>query len=144
MVDSPYRTSKGPGRILVAVYGVFAISTLARSLYQLFAKFDVAPLAYLLSAFAAAVYLVATVAMAKGGRTWWPVAATAVLIEMIGVLAVGLMTTFEPQLFEDDTVWSHFGRGYVYVPLVLPVLGLAWIYATRGYSGRTTTSGQRS
>ena len=27
--------------------------------------------------------------------------------------------------FPDETVWSGYGRGYFFVPLVLPVLGLA-------------------
>ena len=29
--------------------------------------------------------------------------------------------------FPDKTVWSHFGSGYGFVPLVLPVLGLLWL-----------------
>lgn len=132
-----YRTSHGFGRLLVAVYGVFAISTLARSLYQIGAKFDQAPVAYLLSAFAAAVYLVATVALAKGGRKWWPIAATAVMVELVGVLVVGLITSINSVVFADDTVWSHFGEGYGFIPLVLPIVGMVWIYATRGSSGRT-------
>ena len=31
-----------------------------------------------------------------------------------------------PDAFPDKTVWSHFGQGYGFVPLVLPVLGLLW------------------
>jgi hypothetical protein len=27
---------------------------------------------------------------------------------------------------DEPTVWSHFGSGYGYLPLVLPVLGLLW------------------
>ena len=48
----------GPGRLLIAVYAVFAISATARAGFQILTKFSEAPLAYLLSAFAAVVYLV--------------------------------------------------------------------------------------
>ena len=33
--------------------------------------------------------------------------------------------------FPDATVWSSYGGGYGYVPLVLPVLGLLWLRRTR-------------
>ena len=59
----------GPGRLLIAVYAIFAISATARAGYQILTKFSEAPLAYLLSAFAAVVYVVATVSLAKPGRT---------------------------------------------------------------------------
>ena len=32
--------------------------------------------------------------------------------------------------FPDDTVWSGFGRGYGFVPLVLPIAGLRWLIHT--------------
>ena len=42
------------------------------------------------------------------------------------VLVVGTASYLVPDAFPDQTVWSHFGQGYGYVPLVLPVLGLLW------------------
>lgn len=123
--------NQGLGRILVMVYAVFALSSFARSLYQLATDFSLAPLAYLLSAFAAAVYIVATFSLARSGRTAWYVSLVAVLVELVGVVGVGLWTVLDPQLFADDTVWSRFGAGYGYVPLVLPVLGLAWLLTHR-------------
>ena len=38
--------------------------------------------------------------------------------------------------FPDKTVWSHFGSGYGYVPLVLPVLGLLWLRANRRHGAQ--------
>lgn len=122
------KTNIGPGRILLLVYGVFAVSASARAGYQLVAKFSHAPVAYLLSALAAAIYVVATVALARGART---VAITAVSIELVGVLVVGLWSFLQPDEFPEPTVWSHFGQGYGYVPLVLPVLGLWWLLRSR-------------
>ncbi|HTF12229.1 MAG TPA: hypothetical protein VK659_29065 [Asanoa sp.] len=117
----------GPGRVLIAVYGIFALSASGRAVVQIASKFTEAPLAYLLSAIAAAVYIVATVALAKGGETWRRVALVSCSIELAGVLAVGLLTVFDAAAFPDDTVWTDFGRGYGYVPLILPVIGLLWL-----------------
>lgn len=125
------KRNQGLGRILVMVYAVFALSSFARSLYQLATEFSAAPLAYLLSAFAAAVYIVATFSLARSGHAAWYVALVAVLVELVGVVGVGLWTVLDPQLFADDTVWSRFGAGYGYVPLVLPILGLAWLLTHR-------------
>jgi hypothetical protein len=121
----------GPGRLLIAVYAVFAISATARAGYQILTKFSEAPLAYLLSAFAALVYVVATVSLAKAGRTWFKVSVTAVLVELVGVLVVGALSIFDSVNFPHETVWSLFGRGYAFIPLLLPVLGLVWLYRRR-------------
>lgn len=121
----------GPGRLLIAVYAVFAISATARAGFQILTKFSEAPLAYLLSAFAAVVYLIATVSLAKAGRTWFKVSVAAVLVELVGVLVVGALSVFDSVNFPHETVWSLFGRGYAFIPLLLPVLGLIWLYRRR-------------
>ena len=121
----------GPGRLLIAVYAIFAISATARAGYQILTKFSEAPLAYLLSAFAAVVYVVATVSLAKAGRTWFKVSLVAVLVELVGVIIVGALSLFDAVQFPHETVWSAFGRGYAFVPLILPVLGLIWLYRRR-------------
>jgi hypothetical protein len=120
-------TARGPGRVLVAVYGVFAVAAGARAAVQLAVQFDEAPLAYLLSALAAVVYLVATVGLARGGRGGRRTAAAACAIELAGVLTVGTLSLADPAAFPDSTVWSGYGSGYGYVPLALPVLGLLWL-----------------
>ena len=121
----------GPGRLLIAVYAVFAISATARAGYQILTKFSEAPLAYLLSAFAAVVYVIATVSLAKPGRTWFKVSVAAVLVELVGVLVVGALSVFDAVQFPHETVWSLFGRGYAFIPLLLPILGLIWLYRRR-------------
>jgi hypothetical protein len=121
----------GPGRLLIAVYAVFAISATARAGFQILTKFSEAPLAYSLSAFAAVVYLVATVSLAKAGRTWFKVSVAAVLVELVGVLVVGALSVFDSVNFPHETVWSLFGRGYAFIPLLLPILGLIWLYRRR-------------
>lgn len=116
--------SSGPGRVLVAVYGTFALAAGARAAVQLATRFDEAPVAYLLSAFAAAVYVVATVGLVRGGGSGRLTALVAITIELVGVLVVGTLSLADPAAFPDETVWSAYGRGYYFVPLVLPILGL--------------------
>lgn len=119
----PGSGASGAARVLVALYAVFALAAGSRAAVQLATRFDEAPVAYLLSALAAVVYLVATVALAKGqaGRR---VALVAITVELVGVLVVGTLSLADAAAFPDETVWSGYGRGYLYIPLVLPVLGL--------------------
>ena len=128
---SATRTNTGAGRALVAVYGVFALAATARASVQLVTRFDEAPLAYLLSAVAGVVYIVATVSLALGSRTFRRVAWVAVGLELAGVLTVGTLSLLQPEAFPRATVWSVYGIGYGFVPLVLPVLGLLWLARTR-------------
>ena len=55
----PEATRHGPGRILIAVYGVFALAATARAAVQIATKFHEAPIAYVLSAVAAVIYCAA-------------------------------------------------------------------------------------
>ena len=130
-MSNPEATRSGPGRILIAVYAIFALSATARSGVQLVTKFHEAPLAYLLSAFAAVIYIVATVGLARGSRTSRRVATISITTELIGVLAIGTFSLLDKEAFPHATVWSVYGRGYGFVPLVLPILGLLWIRRTR-------------
>ena len=114
----------GNARALVILYAVLAIAATGRSGYQLVTKFDQAPVAYSLSAAAAIVYIVATIAIARGDRV---LAIGAMLFELVGVVGVGALTLVTPELFPNDTVWSGFGSGYLYIPLVLPIVGLWWL-----------------
>lgn len=122
------RSAYGLGRVLILVYGIFALAATARSVVQLIRDASAAPLAYWLSAFAAVVYILATIALAHNGRRMRRVAWTAVIIEFVGVFGVGALSLMRPDLFPDATVWSQFGQGYGYVPAVLPILGMIWLW----------------
>ena len=119
-------TNTGPGRLLVAVYvprhlgdgpvhgavgdrlrrGAAGIPALAVR---------------------ALVYIVATVSLARRpGRD--PGGLGGGAGGAVGVLTVGTLTVLDPDLFPDATVWSTYGQGYGFVPLVLPLLGLAWLW----------------
>lgn len=113
---------------MVSLYAVLSLAALGRSSFQILTKFDQAPLAYSLSALAALVYVLATVTLAIGHRPVAKrIARLALTFELAGVLAVGAISLAVPALFPDQTVWSQFGRGYLFIPLVLPVVGLWWL-----------------
>ena len=122
--DGHSTTGRGFGRVLVFVYGVFAVAATGRSTLQLATEASEAPVPYALSAFAAVIYIVATLALATGRRR---LALLAVGTELVGVLVVGVTSLMLPEDYPDATVWSQFGAGYGYVPLVLPVVGLWWL-----------------
>jgi hypothetical protein len=128
--DVATATASGPGRALITIYGIFALAATARAGVQLGTKYHEAPLAYLLSAFSGSVYIVATVALARRGPGWRRVATVACSVELVGVLVVGTLSLLRPQEFAHPTVWSGYGSGYGFVPLVLPVIGLWWLRRT--------------
>ena len=134
----PDSTRTGPGRLLVAVYGLFALSACARAGTQIATEFSRAPVAYVLSALAGVVYIVATVTLVNGSRTARRIAVLSCSVELAGVLVVGTWSVLDPASFPDATVWSTYGVGYGFVPLVLPVFGLLWLrrFARRDGSRR--------
>ena len=135
MSDQGSTRAVGAGRVLIAVYAVLAIAATARSAFQIATKFEIAPVAYLLSALAGIVYILATVALIGRGRVWYRVAWITICFELLGVLVIGLASLVDPVLFPADTVWSYFGRGYLFIPLALPVLGILWLIRTRPDAG---------
>jgi hypothetical protein len=113
--------------VLVGLYGLFAVAAGARAAVQLATDFSAAPVAYLRSALAAVVYLVATIGLLRGGPVGRRTAMVACSVELLGVLVVGTLSLADRAAFPDATVWSVYGKGYGFVPLVLPVLGLLWL-----------------
>ncbi|MBI9114270.1 hypothetical protein [Sanguibacter suaedae] len=139
--SSPSSTSAGFGRLLVLVYGILAVAATVRGAYQLATDGASAPLAYGLSLGAGVVYVVATLALGRGTPGARRVAWVACAVELGGVLAVGVATIVDADAFPEATVWSSFGQGYGYVPLVLPVVGLVWLARTRRGAASSTTVG---
>lgn len=117
----------GLGRVLITVYLILALAATMRATFQIIAKFDEAPLAYSLSLASGIVYIVATIALIMRHGGWRVVAWVALVFEFVGVLVVGGLSFIAPEMFAHDSVWSYFGIGYLFIPLVLPVLGMVWL-----------------
>ncbi|WP_426362967.1 hypothetical protein [Streptomyces sp. E-08] len=121
------RLVTGPGMLLVWLYGVMSVGAVSRSIYQIATEFDRAPLAYSLSAVAAVVYVFITYTLVRGGEKARRAALVCCAAELAGVLIVGTWTLVDPSAFPDATVWSDFGYGYVFIPVLLPLTGIWWL-----------------
>ncbi|MFE9249387.1 hypothetical protein [Streptomyces sp. NPDC007088] len=125
------RLISGPGILLLWLYGVMVVGALSRSVYQLATEFDRAPLAYVLSAVAGVVYCFITWTLVRGGETARRAAQVCCGLELVGVLTVGTWTLADPSAFPDATVWSDYGMGYLFIPVILPVTALMWLRTSR-------------
>ncbi|MFD7915228.1 MULTISPECIES: hypothetical protein [unclassified Streptomyces] len=121
------RLVSGPGLLLVWLYGVMVVGAVSRSAFQISTEFDRAPLAYSLSAVAALAYAFITYSLVRGGEKARKAALICCAAELAGVLAVGTWTLVRPESFPDTTVWSQFGMGYLFIPVILPITGMLWL-----------------
>ncbi|MEU7050563.1 hypothetical protein [Streptomyces eurythermus] len=133
--DKPARLISGPGMLLVWFYGVMVVGALSRSAYQIATEFDRAPLAYALSAVAGVVYAFITYTLVRGGERARRAALVCCAAELAGVLIVGTWTLVEPSAFPDATVWSEYGMGYVFIPVLLPLSAMYWLRRARERRG---------
>ncbi|MEW2295301.1 hypothetical protein ABZ719_21795 [Streptomyces sp. NPDC006743] len=125
------RLISGPGILLVWLYGVMVVGAVSRSVYQIATDFGRAPLAYSLSAVAGVVYGFITYSLVRGGEKARRAALVCCAAELVGVLTVGTWTLVEPSAFPDATVWSDYGMGYVFIPVLLPLSALYWLRKAR-------------
>lgn len=121
------RLISGPGMLLVWLYGVMVVGAVSRSAVQISTEFDKAPLAYSLSAVAGLVYAFITYSLVRGGDKARRAAFVCCALELAGVLIVGTWTLVEPSAFPDATVWSDFGMGYLFIPVLLPLSAMYWL-----------------
>ena len=130
------RRSLGIGRVLIVVYAILAIGATSRAVFQMATVYSTAPVAITLSALSGVVYILATIALFRPGRTWYLVAWITISFELLGVIVIGTLSILVPSIFVqgsgvDGTVWSYYGYGYLFIPLVLPVLGMLWLRSRR-------------
>ncbi len=137
----PAAEPTGPRRALVSLYAIFALAATARAVVQIATKFHEAPLAYLLSLLSGVIYIGATTGLVTRRRWSRGLAWTSCAVELAGVLVIGVLSIADAVAFPDDTVWSRFGSGYVFIPIVLPLAGLGWLWHTRPSRGRPGAAG---
>lgn len=136
------RWLKVAGFILGISYPVLAISTFFRAAYQLFFKEGVDNyVGPALTAVACTCYLLATVGFFVRQRWAWKLSVSVLTFESFMTLTIGTLSILYPEMI-GSTVWRHFGQDYGFVPLVQPLLGLAWLIhpitrAAFGISRRT-------
>ncbi|SOD87895.1 hypothetical protein [Streptomyces sp. Ag109_G2-15] len=129
--EKPTRLISGPGMLLVWFYGVMVVGAVSRSAYQIATDFGRAPLAYSLSAVAGVVYGFITYTLIRGGETARRAALVCCAAELAGVLIVGTWTLVDRSAFPDATVWSDYGMGYIFIPVLLPLSAMYWLRKAR-------------
>ncbi len=103
---------------LTALYAFWALAVCSRVCWQYATRIgDHLPTH--LSASAGLLYLCIAYWAWRG---WGPTLQWGLLIELIGVIVVGTYELFYP--FGYATAWSHYGAGYLYMPLLLPIAGI--------------------
>lgn len=122
------RPAYGLGRVLILVYGIFAVAATARATVRWSAPRPRRrwPTACPRRPASSTCWPPSPWPTTGAGCAGWagPPSASS----LVGVLTVGTLSLVRPDLFPHDTVWSRFGSGYGYVPAVLPVLGLGWLW----------------
>jgi hypothetical protein len=129
--EKPARLISGPGMLLVWFYGVMVVGAVSRSAFEISTEFGRAPLPYALSALAGVVYGFITYTLIRGGETARRAAFLCCAAELAGVLIVGTWTLVDRSAFPDSTVWSYYGAGYVFIPVLLPVSAMYWLRRAR-------------
>lgn len=114
--------------LLMVAYAVLGLAATGRSTVQILDRFSEAPLPYAVSAVSAVIYIVIAVALWRG---WHTVALWGTVFELTGVLVVGTLGYVRPEWWADQTVWTGYGSGYGWVPLVLPVVALTLLVRER-------------
>lgn len=121
---------------LVFFYGLWAVAAISRALYQYAVRRppDLTPTH--ISLFVGALYVLIILGMRRRSPAAWRATLALLAVELLGVLVVGAVdVVWRP--FPYTTVWSGFGAGYLYMPLLLPAAGIWWMLrpATRAAYG---------
>jgi hypothetical protein len=83
----------------------------------------------------ALLYVLIAVALWRG---WETVALAGSSVELVGVLLVGTLGYVDSSLWPDETVWTGYGSGYGWVPVLLPLTAL--FFLIKGRQRRATTN----
>lgn len=134
---SAARARSGPHLVLLALYALFILASGSRAIVQIATKFSDAPVAYLLSAVAACTYVAGWFAIRRAAHGRPRFARVMLWVELGGVVVIGTLSILVRSWFPDDSVWSDYGKGYGWVPAILPILGLWWVHRSDEVKGTT-------
>jgi hypothetical protein len=120
------KASRGASDVLGFFYGLWSFSALGRSSYKYLFKHPATFVPAHLSTFVGVLYIFIIVGLRKRTPRWWWITLGLLVVELAGVLVVGKIDViWRP--FPYATVWSNYGIGYFFMPLVLPFVGLWWM-----------------
>jgi len=118
------KTARGASDVLGFFYGLWAFSALGRSSWEYLFKQNVRTYVPAhLSTFVGLLYIFIIIGLHRRTPRWWWITLGLLIAELAGVLIVGTIDViWRP--FPYATVWSNFGIGYFFMPLLLPFVGL--------------------
>jgi hypothetical protein len=118
---------RGASDVLGFFYALWSFSALGRSSWEYLFKQNVATYVPAhLSTFVGVLYIIIIVGLRRRTPRWWWATLALLIVELAGVLIVGTIdVVWQP--FPYATVWSKYGIGYFFMPLVLPFVGLAYL-----------------
>lgn len=120
--------SLGLGRLVMAAFWLFGAWVTTNAVIDAL-HWDSGPIGPVVVALVAGiVYLVAALALTHNGRRMRRLGWAAVAVEALGPVLVGLLGMGVPALSDPRSPWGAFGADYWYIPLVLPVIGLVWLW----------------
>lgn len=118
----------GWGRVFIAAFWIIAVLSTYTALSDFFtlAQHPLGP--RLVSVLAGIGYVVAAIGLSHNGRRMRKVAAAAIWFELIGVLVTGVVGLGIPEIGQVRNLWANFGQLYWFFPLILPLVGAAWLW----------------
>lgn len=121
--------SWGWGRLVIAVFWIFGIVATGFSLWGLNDGSDVPLGPRLISLVAGVVYLMVALGMTHNGRRMRIIAWVGLIISLVGPVIVAIQELGFPSYSAAGlSPWSRFGGDYWYLPMVLPIVGLVWMW----------------
>jgi len=111
---------------LIFFYGLWALAALGRAAYQYGFRRPADATPTHISTFVGLLYLAIIAGLRRRSARAWRITLALLTVELAGVLIVGTLDlVWRP--FPYASVWSQYGSGYFFMPLLMPLAGLAWL-----------------
>lgn len=122
------RPSWGLGRIVMALFWFFGVITTIPAVVSLI-RDQQDPLGpRLVAVLAGIVYLLAAIGITHNGHRMRLLAWGSMAAALVGPLVVGLLGLGMARSSPVVSAWADFGAFYWYFPLLLPLIGLVWLW----------------
>lgn len=122
------RPSWGLGRIVMALFWIFGAVTLIPAVVALIRDMEAPIGPRLVAVLAGLTYIVAAVGITHNGKKMRTIAWGAMAVALAGPYIMGLFELGLEPLSQVVSAWSNFGADYLYIPLVLPPVGIVWLW----------------
>lgn len=107
-------------------YGLWALAALGRAVYQYGFRHPADFTPTHISTGVGLLYLAIIAGLRRRSARAWRITMALLAAELAGVLVVGTVDlVWRP--FPYASVWSQYGSGYFFMPLLMPLAGLAWL-----------------